>query len=47
MTSAWSVCVSVHREFGKRRDPLYSTRQADFVRHEDNARCSLISATDR
>jgi hypothetical protein len=35
---AWSVCASIHREYAKGKDALFSTRQADFVRHEANAR---------
>lgn len=38
---AWSVCASVHREFGKGKDALFSTRQADFQRHEQEARDRL------
>lgn len=35
---AWSVCASVHAGFSKGKDPFFSTRQSDFVRHEANAR---------
>ena len=40
-TIAWSVCASIHREYGKRRDALYTTRQADFLKHETDARAAL------
>lgn len=38
---AWSVCASIHREYGKGRDPLYSTRQGDFVKRERDARVAM------
>lgn len=40
---AWSVCASIHREYAKGKDPLFKTRQADFVRHEGAARAALPS----
>lgn len=42
-TIAWSACASVHREYAKGRDALFSTRQADFVRHEEAARAGFLS----
>lgn len=38
---AWEVCASIHRTYGSGRDPLYSTRQGDFVSHAANARMKL------
>jgi hypothetical protein len=35
---AWSVCASIHREYAKGRDALYTTRQSDFVKHENDCR---------
>ena len=35
---AWEVCMSVHKEYAKGKDPLYIMRQADFVRHAEAAR---------
>lgn len=35
---AWSVCASIHRTYAKGRDALFTTRQADYVRHEKDAR---------
>lgn len=37
-TIAWAVCASIHREFARGRDPLFTTRQTDFVKHENDAR---------
>jgi hypothetical protein len=41
-TIAWSVCASIHREYAKGKDPVFRTRQSDFVKHEKNARAKLI-----
>lgn len=30
---AWIVCASVHERFAKGKDALFTTRQADYVRH--------------
>ncbi len=38
---AWEVCASLHREYCKGKDPFYSTRQADFIKHADDARAML------
>ena len=35
---AWEVCASIHREYAKGKDGLFKTRQADFVRHAEEAR---------
>ena len=35
---AWEVCASIHREFAKGRDGVFTTRQADFIRHAEEAR---------
>jgi hypothetical protein len=35
---AWEVCASLHREYCEGRDPFYKTRQADFVKHANDAR---------
>lgn len=35
---AWEVCASVHRAWGKGRDALFTTRQADYLRHAQMAR---------
>lgn len=37
-TIAWSVCKSLHEKFCKGKDALYSTRHADFQKHEEAAR---------
>lgn len=42
---AWAVCASIHREYAKGRDALFTTRQADFVKHEDDARRALTDDT--
>jgi hypothetical protein len=38
---AWEVCASIHREYAKRKDGLYTTRQSDFVKHANNARAMI------
>ncbi len=40
-TIAWEVCASIHREYAKKKDPFFTTRQADFVRHTEAARAAL------
>lgn len=37
-TIAWRVCASLHRQYCKGRDPFFKTRQADFTKHENDAR---------
>lgn len=38
---AWSVCASIHRDYGLSVDPFYTTRQADFIKHEADCRKKL------
>ena len=38
---AWEVCSSIHNEWAKGKDALYSTRHKDFVKHADDARRKL------
>jgi hypothetical protein len=40
-TAAWAVCASIHRQYCKGKDPFYTTRQADFTKHEAAARAKL------
>ena len=35
---AWEVCASLHRQYCKGKDALFTTRQSDFVKHAVNAR---------
>lgn len=35
---AWEVCASLHRQYCKGKDDLFTTRQSDFVKHAENAR---------
>ena len=35
---AWEVCASLHRQYCKGKDVLFTTRQSDFVKHAENAR---------
>ena len=39
---AWSVCASIHENWAKGKDALYSTRHADFEKHADDARRKLL-----
>lgn len=41
---AWAVCASIHREYAKGRDPLYTTRQADYMRAHEAARTKAMRA---
>jgi hypothetical protein len=43
-TIAWAVCASLHREYCKGKDPFYKTRQADFLKHETDARAALVQS---
>lgn len=43
-TIAWEVCASIHREYAKKKDPFFTTRQADFVKHTEAARSALLAA---
>ncbi len=38
---AWEVCASVHEQWAKKKDALYSTRHGDFVKHAADARAKL------
>ena len=38
---AWEVCTSIHENWAKGKDTLYSTRHADFEKHADDARRKL------
>lgn len=40
---AWNVCASIHREWAKGKDALYSTRQSDFIKHAEYARTKALS----
>lgn len=46
-TIAWEVCVSIHREYAKKKDPFFTTRQADFMRHAEAARAALLAHIQR
>ena len=41
---AWEVCASIHREYGKGKDPFFNTRQGDFIKHANDARAMLAAA---
>ena len=41
---AWEVCASIHREYGKGKDPFFNTRQGDFVKHANDARAMLAAS---
>ena len=43
---AWEVCASIHREYGRGRDPFFSIRQGDFVKHANDARAMLAAAPE-
>lgn len=43
-TIAWEVCASVHRQWAIKKDALFTTRQADFVRHAEHARKMFFAA---
>ena len=43
---AWEVCASIHREYGKGKDPFFNTRQGDFVKHANDARAMLEAAPE-
>lgn len=43
---AWEVCASIHREYGKGKDPFFNTRQGDFVKHANDARTMLAGAPE-
>ena len=41
---AWQVCASIHEKYGK-RDPFYTTRRGDFLKHGDKALAMYRSGT--
>ena len=43
-TIAWEVCASIHREYAEKKDPFFTTRQADFIRHAEAARAAMLAA---
>lgn len=43
---AWEVCASIHREYGKGKDPFFNTRQGDFVKRANDARAMLAAAPE-
>lgn len=40
---AWTICASIHAKFAKNKDAFFSTRQADFIRHADEARAKALN----
>lgn len=40
---AWQVCGSIHREYAQGRDPMFRTRQADYVKHAERARAACLT----
>ena len=40
--NAWATCAAIHRDYAKGVDPLYRTRQADFIRDHANARSRAL-----
>ena len=44
---AWEVCASIHREYGKGKDPFFNTRQGDFVKHANDARAMLATRKEK
>ena len=44
---AWEVCASIHRQYCKGKDPLFTTRQDDFVKHAADARAHALQSQDR
>lgn len=40
---AWEVCASIHNQWAKGKDALFTTRQSDFVKHAENARAMLAA----
>ncbi len=41
---AWEVCASVHSQWAKGKDALFSTCQADYKRHAEDARAKALAA---
>jgi len=42
---AWELCASIHAQFAEGKDALFSTRQADFIRHA--AECREVASTEQ
>ncbi len=42
---AWEVCASIHREYAKGKDALFTTRQKDFVNAANKARVKAQAPT--
>jgi len=40
---AWEVCASIHREYAKKKDPFFTTRQSDFVKHAETTRAKALT----
>ena len=40
---AWEVCASIHREYAKKKDPFFTTRQSDFVKHAEATRAKALT----
>ena len=38
---AWEICASLHQQYCKGKDALFTTRQSDFVKHAENARARI------
>jgi hypothetical protein len=43
---AWSVCGSIHENYAKGKDPLYTTRHQDFINHANHARSLIKGKTE-
>jgi hypothetical protein len=43
---AWSVCSSIHENYAKGKDPLYTTRHQDFINHANHARRLITGETE-
>ncbi|AUZ95402.1 hypothetical protein FDI40_gp643 [Agrobacterium phage Atu_ph07] len=35
---AWSVCQSSHRDFAKKSDAMYTTRQNDYIKNKEKTK---------
>ena len=43
---AWTVCASVHMQWAKGKDGLFTKRQEDYVRHYEEARAKYLELTN-
>lgn len=41
---AWEVCASIHRKYAKGKDALFTARQADYIKHTEDARAALVAS---